>query len=70
MGDYVVAGGPEGAFGAVLHAVVEGADDLVLEVTDTRRLLEDGHEPPKQVAARCGFVDTDTRRLPSSASSA
>jgi transcriptional regulator GlxA family with amidase domain len=27
-----------------------------------RRLLETGHETPKQVAARCGFADADTLR--------
>ena len=46
----------------MLHAVVEGADDLVLEVTAPRRLLENGREPPKQVAAQCGFADADTLR--------
>jgi AraC-like DNA-binding protein len=25
-------------------------------------LLEDGHDTPKQVAARCGFADADTLR--------
>jgi methylphosphotriester-DNA--protein-cysteine methyltransferase len=27
-----------------------------------RRLLEEGHGAPKQVAARCGFADADTLR--------
>jgi transcriptional regulator GlxA family with amidase domain len=27
-----------------------------------RRLLEVGHETPKQVAAHCGFADADTLR--------
>jgi transcriptional regulator GlxA family with amidase domain len=31
-------------------------------VAAARRLLEDGQEPPKQVAARCGFADADTLR--------
>lgn len=31
-------------------------------VAAARRLLEDGEEPPKQVAARCGFADADTLR--------
>jgi transcriptional regulator GlxA family with amidase domain len=31
-------------------------------VAAARRLLEDGREAPKQVAARCGFADPDTLR--------
>lgn len=31
-------------------------------VTAARRLLELGHDTPKQVAARCGFADADTLR--------
>ncbi|HLZ84505.1 MAG TPA: GlxA family transcriptional regulator [Caulobacteraceae bacterium] len=31
-------------------------------VSAARRLLEAGHEAPKQVAARCGFADADTLR--------
>ena len=31
-------------------------------ITAARRLLEDGREPPKQVAAHCGFADADTLR--------
>jgi transcriptional regulator GlxA family with amidase domain len=31
-------------------------------VEAARRLLEDGHDTPKQVAARCGFADADTLR--------
>ena len=33
-----------------------------VRVTAARRLLETGREPPKQVAARCGFSDPDTLR--------
>ena len=36
---------------------VEGA-----RVSAARRLLEQGHEAPKQVAAHCGFADADTLR--------
>ena len=31
-------------------------------VSAARRLLEQGHEAPKQVAVRCGFADADTLR--------
>lgn len=31
-------------------------------VSAARHLLEQGHETPKQVAARCGFADADTLR--------
>jgi transcriptional regulator GlxA family with amidase domain len=31
-------------------------------VTAARRLLESGHEAPKQVAGQCGFADADTLR--------
>lgn len=31
-------------------------------VSAARRLLEEGHEAPKQVAAQCGFADADTLR--------
>lgn len=31
-------------------------------VNAARRLLEQGHEAPKQVAAQCGFADADTLR--------
>jgi transcriptional regulator GlxA family with amidase domain len=31
-------------------------------IAAARRRLEDGHEPPKQVAALCGFADADTLR--------
>ncbi|MDB5364559.1 MAG: AraC family transcriptional regulator, partial [Rhodospirillales bacterium] len=31
-------------------------------VTAARALLEDGHDAPKQVAARCGFADADVLR--------
>ncbi len=31
-------------------------------ITAARRLLEAGREPPKQVAAHCGFADADTLR--------
>ncbi|MGL5169007.1 MAG: GlxA family transcriptional regulator [Afipia sp.] len=34
----------------------------VSRVTAARRLLELGHDTPKQVAARCGFADADTLR--------
>jgi transcriptional regulator GlxA family with amidase domain len=33
-----------------------------VRVTVARRLLEEGTNPPKQVAARCGFADADTLR--------
>jgi transcriptional regulator GlxA family with amidase domain len=33
-----------------------------VRVTAARRLLEDGQNTPKQVAARCGFADADTLR--------
>jgi transcriptional regulator GlxA family with amidase domain len=33
-----------------------------VRVNTARRLLEEGREPPKQVAARCGFADADTLR--------
>jgi transcriptional regulator GlxA family with amidase domain len=33
-----------------------------VRVSAARRLLETGREPPKQVAARCGFSDPDTLR--------
>lgn len=33
-----------------------------VRVDAARRLLEAGHEAPKQVAARCGFADADTLR--------
>jgi transcriptional regulator GlxA family with amidase domain len=31
-------------------------------IAAARRLLEDGADAPKQVAARCGFADADTLR--------
>jgi len=31
-------------------------------VTSARAMLEDGHDSPKQVAARCGFADADVLR--------
>jgi transcriptional regulator GlxA family with amidase domain len=31
-------------------------------VSAARRLLEQGHEAPKQVAMHCGFADADTLR--------
>jgi transcriptional regulator GlxA family with amidase domain len=34
----------------------------VARVEAARRLLEDGHEMPKQVAAHCGFADADVLR--------
>ena len=34
----------------------------VARVEAARRLLEDGHDMPKQVAARCGFADADVLR--------
>jgi transcriptional regulator GlxA family with amidase domain len=34
----------------------------VARVEAARRLLEDGHETPKQVAAHCGFADADVLR--------
>ncbi|HWZ60096.1 MAG TPA: GlxA family transcriptional regulator [Gemmatimonadaceae bacterium] len=33
-----------------------------VRITAARRLLEDGHATPKQVAALCGFADADTLR--------
>jgi transcriptional regulator GlxA family with amidase domain len=33
-----------------------------VRVAAARRLLESGHEAPKQVAAQCGFADADTLR--------
>jgi transcriptional regulator GlxA family with amidase domain len=33
-----------------------------VRVAAARRVLEAGGEPPKQVAARCGFSDPDTLR--------
>ena len=34
----------------------------VTRVEAARRMLEDGHDTPKQVAARCGFADVDVLR--------
>ena len=34
----------------------------VARVEAARRMLEDGHDTPKQVAARCGFADVDVLR--------
>lgn len=34
----------------------------VARVEAARRMLEDGHDAPKQVAARCGFADVDVLR--------
>lgn len=31
-------------------------------VEAARRMLEDGHDTPKQVAARCGFANADVLR--------
>jgi transcriptional regulator GlxA family with amidase domain len=33
-----------------------------VRITAARRLLEDGQDTPKQVAALCGFADADTLR--------
>jgi transcriptional regulator GlxA family with amidase domain len=33
-----------------------------IRIEAARRLLEDDNEPPKQVAAHCGFADSDTLR--------
>ncbi|WP_239503426.1 helix-turn-helix domain-containing protein, partial [Stenotrophomonas maltophilia] len=34
----------------------------IARVEAARRMLEDGHDMPKQVAARCGFADVDVLR--------
>ena len=51
---------PEGAGARVDHFIATAVPGL--SVAAARRLLETGSEPPKQVAARCGFSDPDTLR--------
>ncbi|KQX31792.1 MULTISPECIES: helix-turn-helix domain-containing protein [Ensifer] len=40
----------------------DGGPIVEARVAAARRLLEQGQDAPKQVAARCGFADADTLR--------
>ena len=54
------AGAANGHHAAPFRAAVSCRSSVRIEAA--RRLLEEGNEPPKQVATHCGFADADTLR--------